>query len=82
MKMFLVTAALASALPFCGCAAYAQGEPAAPKKPHTYLPVEELPKHEQPAMTNDERANLVKDLAAARDRQTARSKESVKPAKP
>jgi len=54
-----------------------------PKKPHGYLPVEDVPKREDPAMSPDERAKLVKDLSAARDRQAPhKTKDPTKPAKP
>ena len=46
-------------------AASAMAESPAPKKPHGYLPVEDVPKREDPAMSPDDRAKLVKDLAAA-----------------
>lgn len=53
-----------------------------PKKPGGYLPVEDVPKRADPAMSPDERAKLVKDLAAARDRQAPhKAKDASKPAK-
>ena len=52
--------------------ASAMAESPAPKKPNGYLPVEDVPKREDPAMSPDDRAKLVKDLAAARDRQAPR----------
>jgi hypothetical protein len=63
----------------------ARAEARAPRG--TYLPVEDLPsKREKPAMTADERAKVLKELTAARDRQTskvkAREGEPPKPAKP
>jgi hypothetical protein len=69
---------------FGGCAAHAQTETPAPKKPGGYLPVEDVPKREPPAMSVEDRAKLVKDLSAARDRQAphAKSQEGIKPAKP
>jgi hypothetical protein len=64
-------------------AASAMAESPAPKKPNGYLPVEDVPKREDPAMSPDDRAKLVKDLAAARDRQSPRKlKDGIKPAKP
>jgi hypothetical protein len=64
-------------------AASAQAESPAPKKPGGYLPVEDVPKREDPAMSPDDRAKLVKDLAAARDRQAPhKPKDGTKPAKP
>jgi hypothetical protein len=82
--MACVRVVLIVSLLFGTCLAQAQTEQPAPKKPHNYLPVEELPRHEQPSMTNDERANLLKDLTAARDRQAerAKSQESTKSDKP
>jgi hypothetical protein len=53
----------------------ARGEATAPPKASAYLPVEDLPpKREKPAMTADERTKVLKELAAVRDRQTARVK--------
>jgi hypothetical protein len=53
----------------------ARGEATAPPKASAYLPVEDLPpKREKPAMTPDERAKVLKELAAARDRQSSRVK--------
>jgi hypothetical protein len=64
-------------------AALARAESPTPKKPNGYLPVEDVPKREDPAMSPDDRAKLVKDLAAARDRQAPhKSKDVTKPAKP
>ena len=61
----------------------ASAEPPAPKKPGGYLPVEDVPKRADPAMSPDDRAKLVKDLAAARDRQAPhKPKDGTKPAKP
>ena len=66
----------------------ARGEATAPPKASAYLPVEDLPpKREKPVMTPDERAKVLKELAAARDRQTSRVKargdaQSPKPVKP
>lgn len=61
----------------------ALAESPTPKKPNGYLPVEDVPKREDPAMSPDERAKLVKDLAAARDRQAPhKAKGATKPAKP
>ena len=64
-------------------AASAMAESPAPKKPNGYLPVEDVPKRADPAMSPDDRAKLVKDLAAARDRQSPhKPKDGTKPAKP
>jgi hypothetical protein len=53
----------------------ARDEATAPPKASAYLPVEDLPpKREKPAMTADERAKVLKELAAARDHQTSRVK--------
>jgi hypothetical protein len=53
----------------------ARDEATAPPKASAYLPVEDLPpKREKPAMTADERTKVLKELAAVRDRQTARVK--------
>lgn len=53
------------------------------KKPNGYLPVEDVPKRKDPAMSPDDRAKLVKDLAAARDRQAPhKAKDATKPTKP
>jgi hypothetical protein len=61
----------------------ASAESPVPKKPDGYLPVEDVPKREDPAMSPDDRAKLVKDLAAARDRQAPhKPKDGTKPAKP
>jgi hypothetical protein len=63
----------------------ARGEATAPPKASAYLPVEDLPpKREKPAMTPDERAKVLKELAAARDRQSSRvkAKEGVAHPKP
>jgi hypothetical protein len=63
-------------------AASAIAESPSPKKPNGYLPVEDVPKREDPAMSPDDRAKLVKDLAAARDRQAPhKPKDATKPAK-
>ena len=64
-------------------AASAMAESPAPKKPSGYLPVEDVPKRADPAMSPDDRAKLVKDLVAARDRQAPhKPKDGTKPAKP
>jgi hypothetical protein len=61
----------------------ASAESQVPKKPGGYLPVEDVPKRADPAMSPDDRAKLVKDLAAARDRQAPQKpKDRTKPAKP
>lgn len=64
-------------------AASAMAESPAPKKPNGYLPVEDVPKRQDPAMSPEDRAKLVKDLAAARDRQAPhKPADRTKPAKP
>jgi hypothetical protein len=84
MKVAYARAVLALSVLFGGCAVHAQTETPAPKKPHDYLPVEDVPKRAPPAMTAEDRAKLMKELSAARDRQTPHAKphESIKPAKP
>ena len=60
-----------------------QAQPPAPHKPGEYLPVEDVPKRPDPEMSADDRAKLVKELSAARDRQTRlKPKDAAKPAKP
>jgi hypothetical protein len=57
--------------------------PAPPHKRGDYLPVEDVPKRHDPAMSPDDRAKLVKELSAARDRQgRLKAKDASKPAKP
>jgi hypothetical protein len=87
-------ALLLSSLALGGCATSGAGsspmdaraEAPAPPKASAYLPVEDLPKHEQPAMTPDERSKLKKELIAVRDRQApeakAKAKGSAAPAQP
>lgn len=68
-----------------GCfAGQAQAGSPAPRKSDEYLPVEDVPKRQDPAMTPDDRAKLVKELSAARDRQAShlKPKDGTKPAKP
>jgi hypothetical protein len=78
-----VRALVLVSLLLCLSAASAMAESPAPKKPNGYLPVEDVPKREDPAMSPDDRAKLEKDLAAARDRQTPhKPKDGTKPAKP
>ena len=62
----------------------AQSGSPTPRKPDGYLPVEDVPKRQAPAMTPDDRAKLVKELSAARDRQTShlKAKDAAKRAKP
>jgi hypothetical protein len=76
-------ALLLSGLSLGGCATStadsslmdARAEATALPKTGVYLPVEDLPpKREKPAMTADERAKLLKELTAARDRQTSQVK--------
>ncbi len=52
-----------------GSAMAAWAESPAPHKRGGYLAVEDVPKRRDPAMTPDDRAKLVKELSAARDRQ-------------
>jgi hypothetical protein len=72
---------------FCvllGCfAGQARAGSPTPHKPGEYLPVEDVPKRQDPAMTPDDRAKLVKELSAARDRQAShlKAKDGTKPAK-
>jgi hypothetical protein len=82
MNMVCVRAVLALSLLF-GCAVHAQTSTPTPKKPHGYLPVEDVPKRQDPSMSVDERAKLVKELSAARDKQTplAKPQDKGKPAK-
>ncbi len=64
-------------------AAPAMAEAPAPKKPRGYLAVEDVPKRADPALSADDRARLVKELSAARDRQAphkpANAGKSAKP---
>ena len=67
-----------------GCFAVpAQAQSSAPRKSGEYLPVEDVPKRQDPAMSPDDRAKLVKELSAARDRQAShvKAKDGTKPAK-
>lgn len=65
-----------------------QAQSPAPKKPDGYLPVEDVPKREDPAMSPADRAKLVNELRGVRDRQTSHlkandaAKNGTKPAKP
>jgi hypothetical protein len=53
----------------------ARAEATAVPKQRVYPKVQDLPpKREKPAMTADERAKLMKELTAARDRQTSQVK--------
>ena len=79
---------LALSLSLSGCATSAGGsspmdaraEVPAPPKTSAYPLVEDLPPpREQPTMTPDERSKLQKELAAARDRQTATGKKPKAP---
>ena len=75
-------ALLLSSLSLGGCATSTAGsslmdaraETPAPPKASAYLPVEDLPKHDKPAMTLDERLKLQKELIAVRDRQASDGK--------
>jgi hypothetical protein len=90
----LATAALLlSGLSLGGCATSTAGsslmdaraEATALPKKNVYLPVQDLPKREKPAMTADERSKLQKELIAARDRQTVKARGGAarpKPIKP
>ena len=65
----------------------AQSGSPAPRKPDGYLPVEDVPKRQDPEMSAADRAKLVKELSAARDRQSHlkpkdATKSASKPAKP
>jgi hypothetical protein len=63
--------------------ARAQAQPSPPHKRGEYLPVEDVPKRQDPEMSAADRAKLVKELSAARDRQShLRAKDATKPAKP
>ena len=84
-------ALLLSGLSLGGCATSTAGsslmdaraEATARPKPSVYLPVEDLPpEREKPAMTADERSKLLKELIAARDRQTSHVKASGGAARP
>ena len=58
-------------------------EQPAPKKPHGYLAVEDVPKRADPALSPDDRARIVKELSAARARQAPhKPADGGKPAKP
>jgi hypothetical protein len=92
ISAFAAAALLLSSLSLGGCATSTAGsslmdaraeEPGHPKA-SAYLPVEDLPKHEQPAMTPDERSKLKKELIAVRDRQASdgKAKGSGAPAQP
>jgi hypothetical protein len=67
--------------------ARAQAQPPPPHKRGEYLPVEDVPKRQDPEMSAADRAKLVKELSAARDRQShlkpkGATKDASKPAKP
>jgi hypothetical protein len=82
ISAFAAAALLLSSLSLGGCATSTAGsslmdaraETPAPPKASAYLPVEDLPKHEKPAMTLDERLKLQKELIAVRDRQASDGK--------
>ena len=64
-------------------AAPAQTQPPAAKKPRGYLPVEDVPKRAEPSLSPDDRARIVRELSAARDKQAPRKPaEAAKHAKP
>jgi hypothetical protein len=77
-----LAASLLLSLSVIGCATSspnslmdARAEASAPPKASAYLAVEDLPSdRKKPAMTIDERTKLMKELSAARDRQTSRVK--------
>jgi hypothetical protein len=62
--------------------ASAMAEQPAPKKPRGYLAVEDVPKRADPALSSDDRAKIVKELSAARERQAPHKPTDSKPAKP
>ena len=72
-------ALLLSALLLSGCATSTAGsslidaraQATALPKTSVYLPVEDMPKRDKPAMTADERSKIQKELIAVRDRQTS-----------
>jgi hypothetical protein len=74
MGIARLRALLLLSLALGGCAWDARAESPVPHKPGEYLPVEDVPKREDPAMSVSDRAKLVKELTAARDRQTPRAK--------
>jgi hypothetical protein len=85
----LAAGALLLGLCLCGCATSTTGsslmdaraEAPAPVKASAYPPVEVVPPaREKPAMTQDERSKLQKELIAARDRQERAA--PADPAKP
>jgi hypothetical protein len=65
---------LGFALALGSCVVAARAESPAPHKPGEYLPVEDVPKREDSAMSVGDRAKLVKELTAARDRQAVHAK--------
>jgi hypothetical protein len=82
MAVLAAAALLLSGLLLGGCATSTPGsslmdaraEAPVHSKTSSYLPVEDLPKDDKPAMTADERLKLQKELIAARDRQASRAK--------
>jgi hypothetical protein len=83
MNVACARALLLLSVLFGCCAVQAWAESPAPRKPGDYLPVEDVPKRQDPKMSPDDRAKLVKELTAARDRQTShKAKDATKPAKP
>jgi hypothetical protein len=82
ISAFAAAALLLSSLSLGGCATSTAGssmmdaraETPAPPKASAYLPVEDLPKRDKPAMTLDERLKLQKELIAVRDRQASDGK--------
>jgi hypothetical protein len=82
ISAFAAAVLLLSSLSLGGCATSTAGsslmdaraETQAPPKASAYLPVEDLPKRDKPAMTPDERLKLQKELIAVRDRQASDGK--------
>lgn len=83
MKIAKFGALLMLGVALGGSAVEARAQSPAPRQSGGYLPVEDVPKRKDPAMSLDERAKLVKELSAARDRQTShlKPKEDAKPVK-
>jgi hypothetical protein len=81
MNVACTRALLLLSVLFACCAVQAWAESSAPRK---YLPVEDVPKRQDPAMSADDRAKLVKELTAARNRQAShpKAKDGTKHAKP
>ncbi|MBV8924388.1 MAG: hypothetical protein JOZ74_03360 [Bradyrhizobium sp.] len=82
MDAACLRAVLLLSLALGGWAAQSRAESPVPRKPSEYLPVEDVPKRADPAMSADDRAKLVKELTAARDRQTLHAKPKEGAARP